>query len=134
MQFEHSLSSQNLEDRRSDKRTRDFWTKMYCYPKRIVGAIRSFDKLDIEKVWGVNQMGFIYLPKIWLQKQSPRRVLWKGVPRNFAKFTGKHACNFIKKETLAQVFSCKFCEISKNTFFYRTPLVAAFLTQSNTMF
>ena len=26
------------------------------------------------------------------------------------------ACNFIKKETLAQVFSCKFCEIFKNTF------------------
>ena len=26
------------------------------------------------------------------------------------------ACNFIKKETLAQVFSCEFCEISKNTF------------------
>ena len=26
-----------------------------------------------------------------------------------------------KKETLAQVFSCEFCEISKNTF-YRTPL------------
>ena len=35
------------------------------------------------------------------------------------------ACNFIKKETLAQVFSCEFYEISKNTFFYRTPLVAA---------
>ena len=32
---------------------------------------------------------------------------------------------FIKKETLAQIFSCNFCEISKNTFFYRTPLVAA---------
>ena len=27
------------------------------------------------------------------------------------------ACNFIKKENLAQVFSCEFCEISKNTFF-----------------
>ena len=27
------------------------------------------------------------------------------------------ACSFIKKETLAQVFSCKFFEISKNTFF-----------------
>ena len=26
------------------------------------------------------------------------------------------ACNFIKKETLAQVFSCEFCKISKNTF------------------
>ena len=35
------------------------------------------------------------------------------------------ACIFIKKETLAQVFSCEFCEISKNTFFYRSPLVAA---------
>ena len=35
------------------------------------------------------------------------------------------ACNSIKKETLAQVLSCEFCEISKNTFFYRTPPVAA---------
>ena len=35
------------------------------------------------------------------------------------------ACNFIKKETLAQVFSCEFCEISKNSFSYRTPTVAA---------
>ena len=35
------------------------------------------------------------------------------------------ACNFIKKETLTQVFSCEFREISKNTFSYRTPLVAA---------
>ena len=32
-------------------------------------------------------------------------------------------CNFIKKETLAQVFFCEFCEISKNTFFHGTPLV-----------
>ena len=29
-------------------------------------------------------------------------------------------CNFIKKETLAQVFSCDFCEISKNNIFHRT--------------
>ena len=35
------------------------------------------------------------------------------------------ACNFIKKQTLAQVFSCEFCKISKNTFYYRTPFVAA---------
>ena len=27
------------------------------------------------------------------------------------------ACNFIKKGTLAQVFSCEFCEISNSTFF-----------------
>ena len=55
----------------------------------------------------------------------------KGVLKNFAKFRGRHlrqslffnkiagsARNFIKKET-------EFCEMSKNTFFYRTPLVAA---------
>ena len=59
----------------------------------------------------------------------------KGNFRNFAKFTGKQqcqslflmklqteACNFIKKETLAQVLSCEFCEIFKNTFFCRKPL------------
>ena len=27
------------------------------------------------------------------------------------------ACNFIKKETLAKVFSWEFCEIFKDTFF-----------------
>ena len=32
--------------------------------------------------------------------------------------------NFVKKGTLAQVLSCEFCEISKNTFSYRTPPVA----------
>ena len=34
-------------------------------------------------------------------------------------------CNFIKKETVAQVFSREFYKISKNTFSYRTPPVAA---------
>ena len=59
----------------------------------------------------------------------PQVFCEKGVLRNLVKFTGKHlcqslcACNFIKKETLAQVFSSEFCEISKNIFFYRTPLV-----------
>ena len=34
------------------------------------------------------------------------------------------ACSFIKNEILPQVFSCEFCEISKNTFSNRTPPVA----------
>ena len=60
----------------------------------------------------------------------------KGTLRNFL---GKHLCQslflnkvaalrpatLLKKKTLTQVFSCEFCEISKNTFFHRTPLVAA---------
>ena len=32
-------------------------------------------------------------------------------------FQAYQACNFIKKEILAQMFSCEFCEIFKNTFF-----------------
>ena len=35
------------------------------------------------------------------------------------------AFNFIKKETLTQVFSCEFSKIFKNTFFHRTPPMAA---------
>ena len=35
------------------------------------------------------------------------------------------ACNFIKKEALAQVFPWEFCEIFKNNFFNRAPPVAA---------
>ena len=59
--------------------------------------------------------------------------------RNFAKFKGRHLCEslffnhvavlrpatLLKKETLAQVFSCEFCENSYNTFFHKTLLVAA---------
>ena len=35
-----------------------------------------------------------------------------------------YAGKFIKKETLAQVFSCEFCEISKNTLSYGTSIKA----------
>ena len=85
------------------------------------------------------------LPEKNLSKQNRsnhrRCSLRKGVLRNFAKFTRKHlcqslffnkaadlrpkACNFFKKETLEQVFSCEFCEISQNTFCHRTAPVSA---------
>ena len=46
------------------------------------------------------------------------------VIRNFKNLTGKDLCQRLfliklqaKKETLAEVFSCEFCEIPKNTFF-----------------
>ena len=68
----------------------------------------------------------------------------KGVFRNFAKFTGKHlrqslifnkvaglTCNFIKKGTLAQVFSCEFCKISKNAFFTEYLWVTASVLQTS---
>ena len=64
-------------------------------------------------------------------RSSHRRCsVRKGILRNFAKLIRKHmyqrlflnkvtGLNFIKKETLVQVFSSEFCEISK-TLFYRT--------------
>ena len=50
----------------------------------------------------------------------------KGVLRNFV------SCNFIKKETLAQAFSCKFFEIYKNTCFteHLQPTASANRTKS----
>ena len=66
-------------------------------------------------------------------------VFFRGIPRNFAKFTGKHLCQslFLNKvaglrsETLLKerpwhrCFFSEFCENSKSTLFHRTPLVAA---------
>ena len=85
-------------------------------------------------------------------RSSHSEVFCKNdVLRNFPKFIGKHlcqslifnkvadqACNFIKNETLAQVFSCEFCKISKSTFSYRIPPVAAaekifYLTRENSV-
>ena len=37
--------------------------------------------------------------------------IWQNSPENRPK-----ACNFIRKETVARVFSCEFCEMSKSNF------------------
>ena len=65
-----------------------------------------------------------------LKKQPPRCSVKKGVPNNFANFTGKHLCwilfliklqaqylQLYQKKTSAQVFSCEICEIFKKTYF-----------------
>ena len=60
---------------------------------------------------------------------ATRRVLWKKVFFEISQNSQENTCarvsflirlqvsNFIKREALAQVFSCEFYEISKNTFF-----------------
>ena len=67
------------------------------------------------------------------RNSRPKVFCKKGVLWNFAKFTGKHLCHspFFNKvaETLAQVFSYEFYEITKNKFFHRTALVA--VSESN---
>ena len=52
--------------------------------------------------------------KLILRSSRPKVFCKRGVLRNFAKF-----------KTLAQVFFCEFCKISKNTFTFRTSVVAA---------
>ena len=48
----------------------------------------------------------------------------KGVIRNFAKFTGIHLCQSLFFNKGAGLRP-QFCEISKNSYSYKTPLVAA---------
>ena len=70
----------------------------------------------------VKQMQWIEWRLIF-RSSHQRCSIKKYVLRNFTKLTGEHLCQslffnkFIKKETLAQMFPCKFCVICKNTFF-----------------
>ena len=76
------------------------------------------------------------------RSSRPEVFCEKDVFKKFAKFTGKYLCqnlffvtlqaSVLKKETLAQVFSCEFCEIFKNIYFYRTPLVTASVFRNKT--
>ena len=66
------------------------------------------------------------------RRSRPEVLCKKGVFRKFVKFTGKHLyqrlflnkvaglrpATLLKKESLAQVFSCEFFEISKNKQFW----------------
>ena len=51
---------------------------------------------------------------------STEVVIRRCSVKRYTKFTEKHLF-----QGLPQVFSCELCEIFKNTFFYRTPPVAA---------
>ena len=92
---------------------------------------QSFLQVDF-KTLGIRASYKIILSLLtgMIRSSHQRCSVKNGVLRIFAKFTGKHlcqslffknvtgaACNLIEKETLAQVFSCEFCESSKNTFF-----------------
>ena len=72
-------------------------------------------------------LGWTFYCQRRIRRSHWRRSLRKGALRNFAKFAGKHLCQSLffnkfeglmpatlfKKETLVQVFSYEFCEISE---------------------
>ena len=76
-----------------------------------------------------------YLQKQWsfldvfitVARSCPVKKVFLKISQNSQENT--QACNFIKKETEAQVFSCEFSKIFNNTFFHRTPPVATYHIQ-----
>ena len=45
-------------------------------------------------------------------------------------YSGLNACNFIKKETLAQAFPLNFVKLIRTPFLYNTPVAASALSKS----
>ena len=104
----------------------------FCKKSAIIDVDRV---LNTPCLWYIVELQAFNLPRRSqkvIQKQYLLGVFCKkGVLENMAKFTIKHLCqylffnkvaagrpcNFIKKETLVQVFSCEFCQIFKNAFF-----------------
>ena len=82
--------------------------------------------------------------KLYFQKQPFADSLQNRCLKNLAIFTGKHLCWHLLSMTLQafspatllkglQVFSCEYCEIFKNSFFHRAPLVTASVLWTITM-
>ena len=77
-------------------------------------------------MWGAagKNFGYLLLQKLKNCILSTKAVARRcSVKKMFLEIS--QVCSFIKKEPLAQLFSCEFSESSKNTFSYRTPPVAA---------
>ena len=78
------------------------------------------------------------MSRTYFRSSRPEVFCKKDVLKYFVKFTRKHLClslffntvaalkpATLLKKRLWHVLSCEFCNISKNTFSYRTPRVAA---------
>ena len=121
-----------------------FW-KLYkeSMRKLLVSLVHQFLWPSFTLVFTRNVI-FRYSQKPWMRLtfrteavvQCPGVFCKKGVLRNFAKSTGKCLCqtlffNKVAGLSPATLFkkrlahSCEFCEISKNPFFHRAPMVAA---------
>ena len=99
-----------------------------------------FSVLTFFLVWAQTPTSVLTFWRVW--KSLKEVFCKKDVLRNFAKFTGKHLCQslsfnkvaclrsatLLKKRLWHRFFPvnfAEFCKISKNTFSYRTPPVAA---------
>ena len=89
----------------------------------------SLQKMDKIKLICVVKDIFFYKNSLRFKLYRSRRpgVFCKKMLLEISQNSQGNTCTRFSLliKTLAQVFSCEFCEISQNTFFYRTPLVAA---------
>ena len=114
--------------------------------KHFCSILTNLSKLSHSKWSFLFHLMFLLLSSVLLllqnsfQKCSCSQMFFKkGISRHsqisqysqdvlesfFNKVTGLMACNFIKKETLTQVFSFEYHKIFMNSYFDGTPLVAA---------
>ena len=71
------------------------------------------------------KLKYIHVTYYFLEKKQVVRGVLQKISQNSQEntsarvyFLKKLIKNFIKKETLAQVFSCEFCAVSKNLLFF----------------
>ena len=99
---------------------------MKCLERKISQCILPFR--NIERQIAIHIPPNVQRISVQISKRRysrPDVFCKEGVLINFTKFTGKHLCQnlFLNKVVgpqpaqVAQVLSCEFCEISKNTFF-----------------
>ena len=92
---------------------------MWVYLKWPVTILRYYTNVNLRKVARRCSVKKVLLEILQnSQENTCARV-------SFLVKLQAEACNFIKKETLVQMCSSKFCKISKYTFSYRTLPVAA---------
>ena len=125
----HRVKNKQKRDKKTKPRTIVCQILSYKQKKKV---LKNANKLKVANIF-INQ-GFCYetvhhRKELWQEDKRLSEAfarscsIRKGILRNFTKFHRKtpvprpDACNFIKKETMVQVFSCEFCEISKNIFF-----------------
>ena len=87
---------------------------------RKKGVLRNFTKLT-----GKHLCQSLLFNTVAVIQRCSVKKLFLEIPQNSQENTCARVFFFIKKEALALVFSCEFCEISKNTFFHKAPLAAA---------
>ena len=110
--------------KRSIKLTKCFTCLINSVSPKILESLAKLSNiLGFTDIWSLCLFTFSIIS---FNRSSHRMCsVRKRVLKIFTKFTGKYLCQslfaetciFVKKETLAHVFSCEFCETLKNTFF-----------------